>query len=165
MLRMILQTPRRRDAACNHRDDCPESIDNSAVPTDEELIPDHRVPECDDDGLEPWAGWIRRATRKTEEGLTRLKVADWVSMQRQRKWKWARKVIISDSSWAARALLWNPEVDIDCDARRRPGRPKKRWSDDMRDSISSEPSCAECEWPDIATTVLSGTLEGKFVSR
>ena len=65
----------------------------------------------------------------------------------------------------AQALLWNPEADLDCDARRRPGHPKKRWPDDLRQSVLSEPRCAEQEWSDVARTDVWRTLEGKFVSR
>jgi len=167
MLRMILQMPRRRHAAGGHRDGLPQSSDNSAASTDDEQIPDHPVHECDDDGLEPWADWIRRATKKAEEVLTRLKVADWVSIQRQRKWKWAQKVLLlsDNSSWMVQALLWDPEADLDCDARRHAGRPKKRWSDDLRQSVLSEPRYAEQEWSDVARTDVWRTLEGTFVNR
>ena len=59
-------------------------------------------------------------------------VDDWVADQRRRKWRWAAKTATDTvPKWNVKALLWKPELDSRYNARRRPGRPMTRWTDDL----------------------------------
>ena len=154
MLRMILNSPRRRTttpqetqhaghstptAHHNNDDNTTTNIDDDTSDSnpndvDSDLsIDDLLVATMDDDeALEPWADWMRRCTHEAEKQMTDLGIQDWVSEQRRRKWRWARKVATDDASkWTARALHWDPTLDSRHNARRRTGRPQKRWTDDI----------------------------------
>ena len=39
--------------------------------------------------LEPWHEWIQRSTHEAEQRVQKLKMRDWVHLQRQRKWRLA----------------------------------------------------------------------------
>ena len=68
--------------------------------------------------------------------MQKLKLDDWVVMQRRRKWRWARKLAMTpDFDWMAMASKWDPTVDIHMNARRRQGRPKTRWGDDLASHV------------------------------
>ena len=61
-----------------------------------------------------------------------MKLEDWVTLQRRRKWRWAAKTATDTvPKWNVKALLWKPESDSRYNARRRPGRPMTRWTDDL----------------------------------
>ena len=100
MLRMIVQTPRRRvtqhaeDATTVNRD---FTDSNDTIPTDETT-----TVEKLDDGLEPWPD-------HAEDTINRLNIQDWVSDQRERKWIWAKRVCESDpAEWTVLAMTWDP---------------------------------------------------------
>ena len=84
---MILGVPRRV---------IPECPDAGSDVTSE---PDHdtTVENCTEN-LEPWVDWIRRSTHEAERRMKELKLEDWVSLHRRRKWRWARKVATSQGS-------------------------------------------------------------------
>ena len=86
MLRMMLQMPRRRiqttsDTDRSEGEEQQGQIDGIEISTDE--------------SLEPWQEWIRRSTHAVEHRMGRLKIEDWVTLQRRRKWRWANKVATS----------------------------------------------------------------------
>ena len=136
MLRIMLRTPRRRD----------QQTDPDAQPRNS-------------DGLEPWVDYIRRSTKKGEEALERLHIDDWISIQRRRKWRWAKRVCSSEAhEWTLQALRWDPQQDPTCGARRRPGRPKRRWCDDIRQHAGPN-------WMSIANTDMWEVLEPSYVGR
>ena len=92
--------------------------------------PDHD--DTNNGDMEPWVDWIRRCTHDVEAKMRRLKLDDWITMQRRRKWRWARKVALAPQcDWMAMALRWDPTGDPKLHARRRQGRPRRRWSDDI----------------------------------
>jgi len=158
MLRMILHAPRRR---INSEDRSPStqpqtqttsqqptnttSDANQHTPhTDDDISDDDvdstcsttpvRPPQDDDDTTEaePWADWIRRCTHEVEERMNKLHLDDWVSIQRRRKWRWAMKLATDPTdNLTTRALQWDPMLDAQLNNRRRRGRPKTRWSDDI----------------------------------
>ena len=66
-----------------------------------------------------------------------LGLIDWVALQRQRKWKWAKKLATSClNSWAIKALTWDPSIDPKEPYKgRETGRPKTRWTDDINNYI------------------------------
>ena len=94
-----------------------------------------RPTQDDDDTIEPWVEWIRRSTHEAETQMTTLGINDWVTEHRKRKWRWARKVTTEPHKWSLKALLWEPALDSRYNARRRHGRPQKRWSDDIAQHI------------------------------
>jgi len=76
--------------------------------------------------LEPWVDFIKRTTREAEERLDRLKIEDWVTAQRRRKWNFARRVATQERSWwSSNAAKWNPAITSSRTSRP-PGRPKQR---------------------------------------
>jgi hypothetical protein len=92
--------------------------------------PNHN--DANDDDLEPWVEWIRRCTYDVEAKMRKLKLDDWTTMQRRRKWRWAHKVAMAPRcDWMAMAIRWDPTCDPKLNARRRQGRPKRRWTDDI----------------------------------
>ena len=64
--------------------------------------------------------------------MASLKLDDWITEQKRRKWRWARKVATeSTTKWTTASLLWDPTEDPRFLARRQQGRPTKRWDDDI----------------------------------
>ena len=125
MLRMILKVPRRIIQAC------PDTQSDGTSDEDQDVI------EESAENLEPWVDWIKRSTYEAERRMKELKLEDWVSLHRRRKWKWARRVAISElPNWGRRALTWEPGHRIPSSRySRRVGRPKLRWADDIRKHI------------------------------
>ena len=76
--------------------------------------------------------WIKRCTHDVEQRMKKLKLDDWITMQRRRKWRWAQKLALTDHfDWTTAALRWDPSLDSQLKSRRRPGRPRTRWTDDI----------------------------------
>ena len=89
--------------------------------------------------LEPWVDWIKRCTHEIEERVRKLRLEDWVTLQRRRKWRYARKVLLANShEWNTAALHWDPTLDHKLNTHRRPGRPKTRWTDDLQQHIQRQ---------------------------
>jgi len=128
------QTPRTEPMtpSLNDSDDSGSDADSSP-PTP------HKPPQPDDDAttdLEPWVDWIRRCTHEAETRMKKLKLDDWVTIQRRRKWRWAHKLATNtNDTWTTTALQWDPTLDNQLKPRRRAGRPKTRWTDDIREYI------------------------------
>ena len=103
--------------------------------------PEQQQQHTDDDtdettDLEPWVDWIRRCTHEVEARMKKLRLDDWVTLQRRRKWRWAHKIATTtQDTWTTIALQWDPTLDRQLDARRRTGRPTPRWTDDIIDHI------------------------------
>ena len=74
--------------------------DNDATSNDDvdSQVLQHGDDEDDDgdddamDDLEPWVDWIKRCTHDVEARLKKLKLDDWTTMQKRRKWRWAGKL-------------------------------------------------------------------------
>ena len=147
MLRMILGSPRRRgqpspDIPHSHTphhppttDDTPHnqeqtSSSDSADDVDSNIDPTHDHTPADET-LEPWADWIKRCTHQVEQLLQTLGIADWATQRKQHKEALKARVAGHDHGrWTSMALHWDPESDYRRAPTRRPGRPKKRWTDD-----------------------------------
>lgn len=140
MLRMMIRTSRRRAAANHLEDEANKSLGEGSVDTEP--------------GLEPWVDWIWRATHKAEQLVNEVCLDDWVVIHRKRKWQFARKTATkADDRWSKRLLSRKPSGS------RNPGRPVKRWSDDiiaLAGEMWSEHAAAESLW---------GILEYAFVNR
>ena len=95
--------------------------------------PDENLQSEDDDVMEPWVDWIRRCTHDVEQRFTNPHIPDWISLQRSRKWTWASRIANeTNNKWSLKALLWDPALDPRYSARRRQARPRRRWTDDIR---------------------------------
>ena len=127
MLRMILRAPRRLNV--ENQDD---ESDGTSEPDRDEILDNNT------EHLEPWADWIRRTTHEAERRMKELRLDDWVSLHRKRKWRWAQKVATSHThNWCIHALTWEPGHRVlSSNYSRRVGRPKLRWTDDVRSHIS-----------------------------
>ena len=139
MLRIILGAPRRRVSA--------PPPDTPSYPQDGQAqdlsSKSTQSPDvCSNvDELEPWVDWIRRSTHEAELQLRRLHIADWITIQRCRKWEWASRVARDEHKWSHKVLNWDPQqhtrqrhiehLHIHCHPQRRQARPKIRWCDDF----------------------------------
>jgi len=92
-------------------------------------------PETDEDTLEPWEHWIRRATRQVEEELGKAGIEDWVCAYRRRKWRFAGYTAQDqENKWSLQTLRWAEDrrQDLQTGGRgRKRGRPKTRWADEI----------------------------------
>ena len=69
--------------------------------------------------------------------MKKLKLDDWVTQQRRRKWRWAHKLATSEEfNWATATLHWDPTLNSKLTPHRRTGRPKTRWADDICKFVS-----------------------------
>ena len=115
------------NATSTSSEDDRSDVDSDASTHQMPLRDDH-----DEEEMEPWVDFIRRCTHEIEARTTKLKLDDWVTIARRRKWKWAQKLATNTKdTWTTMALSWDPTVDIQLNARRRTGRPKTRWWDDI----------------------------------
>ena len=74
---------------------------------------------------ETWIEWLRRRTHVAEDLLASLKIDDWITSQRKRKFSFTGHLLRrTDGRWSTTLVGWSPEGG--CRAR---GRPKKRWID------------------------------------
>ena len=128
MLRMILHAPRRKQNTptlsrhtqqltthSNATFHSPQENGSNTSDNDSASTTSHQVtippPNENDDDLEPWAEWIKRCTRLVENQMKRLNLEDWVTLQRRRKWRWARKLATkSEFNWETAALHWDPTI-------------------------------------------------------
>eukprot|EP00959_Pyramimonas_sp_CCMP1952_P323664 6774023-Pyramimonas_sp.AAC.1 len=70
-----------------------------------------------------------------EAAIAKLGIDDWVSTAQLGQWQWARKSsAMGETEWTRQVIQWTPQRDPAYHARRRTGRPKARWIDDMRSS-------------------------------
>ena len=126
MLRMILQMPRRR-VTLESETDTSEGAEQQAQAS---------IDVTTDESLEPWQEWIRRSTREVEHRMGRLNLDDWITLQRRRKWRWARKIATStQEAWGPLVLKWDPSPHLGVLRNRRTGKPKARWADDIKQYI------------------------------
>jgi hypothetical protein len=150
MLRMIIRTPRRKKLESSEADprrnpdgdndgDYPEN-DDSSITTGSggDVHSGQPLPAADadqfqeEDTLEPWPDWIRRATQQAEHSIPNFVIADWSTTVKQRKWKLLQEVCTdSAKEWAQRVLQSEPQNDAHIHTQRRVGRQKTRWWDDI----------------------------------
>ena len=146
---MIIHCPRRHQAPTNNQprhlhntQDQPHPKSGNTTDTEEDPNDVDSNPGNDDspqplqpddeESLEPWVDWIKRCTREVEAQMASLNLDDWVTEQKRRKWRWARKVATENTiKWTTTSLLWDPTADPRFLARRQRGRPTKRWDDDI----------------------------------
>jgi len=72
--------------------------------TDEEL-----EAETEEETLEPFIDWLKRATHISEELAHKHGLQDWVDAQRSRKWRLAGHIARrTDGRWSTKLLTWSP---------------------------------------------------------
>ena len=98
---------------------------------------DDDVEEQEVDALEPWAEFLTRTTRWTEEQLRNAGQQEWLETWRKRQWQWAGRLVSKDAGkWSAVTTRWQPLLHSSAPRGRAPGRPKKRWDQDMVDFLA-----------------------------
>ena len=159
MLRMMLGAHRKRVqpnlAPLSEHSDGENSCETQSE-AEQESLNESVHPETEDQVLEPWPEFIRRVTHRMEESLQKIGMQDWVTLQRQRKWAFATKVLRqTDGRWTSRLIKWR--------MRERPGRspgvPATRWTDDFSELAGGN-------WDHLAaTTEMWSLLEHAFTHR
>ena len=94
-------------------------------------------------------------THNAENTLQKLRIKTWIEQARNRKWKFASELFSGqgERKWTHAALEWNPQVHYDSQkpsARRRPTRPKSRWTDELRNHVKDRLR-SEQEWDDVCS--------------
>ena len=90
----------------------------------------------DDSNLEPWADFLKRTARWTEEQLQNAGLSQWLVLWKRRKWQWAGKLVEEGADkWSTRAALWQPLTQSSAPRGRRQARPRRRWDQDLVDHI------------------------------
>ena len=80
-------------------------------------------------GDETWVEYIKRATKRSEDIMTTYGSTNWVQLHHTRKNQFAGKVALQeDQRWNKLLLEWQPMHGRG----RQPGRPMKRWTDDLK---------------------------------
>ena len=112
--------------------------------------------------MEPWLDWLKRVTSEAEKKLGELGYDDWLTKQRRKKWRWAKRIAnMSEDRWALKASLWDPQWSIK--ASRGVGRPKLRWDQDILAFLNEQKITNP--WLEVAKQPLWEELEPLFVSR
>ena len=155
MLRIILGTPRRQTLQTDATSTSNLSTDdiNSNTPHNNPL--DDLITLTEQELLEPWPDFIRRATRLAEEAAARINAEDWVTTYWKRRWRWTQRVAGQPTNrWSRLAAAWDPERHERRATVRRPGGQRKRWDDDINAFLHSRPKTRTSDhnphWLDLA---------------
>eukprot|EP00973_Karenia_brevis_P015987 2185971-Karenia_brevis.AAC.1 len=90
----------------------------------------------EEDTLEPWPEFIKRATRVAEQAVAKLKLDSWTLSYWRRKLAWASKLARQEASrWTIRVTKWRPEFDRRFIATRSQARPFLRWDDEIQAAL------------------------------
>ena len=100
-----------KTAKCLFINDTDEEIDTAQV-EEEELIE-----------------YMKRSTKDAEDKMRAANIPCWIETQRTPH---------SESRWAKKTATWNPGLNIEAEASRRLGGPKKRWEDDINQFLKPE---------------------------
>ena len=93
---------------------------------------EHLIELTDQELLEPWPDFIKRAMRTIEARLERLNIEDWTTLYLRKKWRRAARVAQQpDDRWSRLVVQWDPEVTHPRRAKRPQKRPRTRWDDDI----------------------------------
>ena len=79
--------------------------------------------------VEPWVEWVQRVTHKAEHCMENVGMRGWVDAHWHLKQKWYNELLSNDRhTWAHWSFNWCPP------GQRAQGRPKKRWTDDIKNN-------------------------------
>ena len=131
MLRLVIGTPRRTQQLRN--DNTSEhSTDDVASNTSNKTDLEQLITLSEEELLEPWPDFIKRATRTVEATIAKLKIDEWTVCYLRRKWRWALRIANQDANrWSRIAAQWQPQLDDKRRGARPQARPRKRWDDDI----------------------------------
>ena len=125
----------------------------------------------DEDPLEPWPDFIRRATRTADACMAKLNIQEWTKTYLQRKWAWAaRTAKHSNDRWTQLATAWDPQYEYHKHAQRAQARPRRRWDDDINTFLEhhythSTTATATQAWTTLAKDRFQWqTLEKAFIN-
>ena len=130
MLRLIVSTPRRRQepTTTNSEPSTDDVASNNSNTTDLAQL----LNLTDDDLLEPWPDYIKRATQEAETHYKSTNLQEWTTLYHKKQWRWAQRVANqTHNRWSHLAAQWQPELDNKRPTIRRNARPRKRWDDDI----------------------------------
>ena len=175
MLRLVLNTPRRRETTQQDNDDTNSNSTNdvNSNPSNTTNL-ENLIQLTDDDLLEPWADFMKRATHTAEALAHKHNVEDWPTLHLRRQWRWAQRVAQqSHDRWSWLAAGWDPTVHDKRTCNRQQARPRKRWSDDITQFLQpwyhtateTHDNNHNLDWRDLATdTQLWKSLEDNFIT-
>ena len=150
MLRLIIGTPRRRQnndnttrISNNHgtADNTDTHSTDDVASTSSHIDLEPFIQLTDDELLEPWPDFMRRATNIAEDAIHKLGVEEWPIIYWKRKRRWTKRISQQDSNrWSQLVTRWEPEVNNPRKAARKQARPCKRWDDDINDFSHQHPT-------------------------
>jgi len=116
--------------------------------------------ELEEETLEPFIDWLKRATHISEEHAHKHGLQDWVDAQRSRKWRLAGHIARrTDGRWSTKLLSWSPS------GHRSQGHPMTRWRDELV-SFTSSVYGRGADWREIAQDRATWiALEEGFVNK
>eukprot|EP00973_Karenia_brevis_P063820 8871716-Karenia_brevis.AAC.1 len=104
-----------------------------------------------EDCLEPWQDWIKRATRECEQRVEKLSIESWLVKWRRQQWRFAQKLVTHDiHKWSYAALKWQPDIHNPGRAARQGGHPYKRWDEDIKRFLSQSLVHKDMDWINVA---------------
>ena len=129
---LIIGTPRRHETTQHNDSDSKPSTDDVTSNISNKTVLEQLMELSDDDVLEPWPDFIRRATQIADEHLEKANVQDWAAAYLRKQWQWARRIAQqSPDRWSRCVVQWNPQIDNPERACRPQAHPHKRWDDDI----------------------------------
>eukprot|EP00973_Karenia_brevis_P009221 1250179-Karenia_brevis.AAC.1 len=73
---------------------------------------EHLLAISEEEFMEPWVDFIKRATHLAEAALDKCGISEWTMVYAKRKWRWAHRVQNQDTNqWPRLALHWDPQKD------------------------------------------------------
>ena len=120
--------------------------------------------DTNNDDLEPWVDFIKRATHIAEATISKQNITQWTTAYLRRKWRWAQRLTtVPDDRWCRIITNWQPTTVERRPAYRRQGRPRKRWSDDIDEYFKHLHNQTTTSLDDIFVKKLWKEHEDKFI--
>ena len=170
MLRLVIGTPRRLTQNMNTNDPSEHSTDDVASKTSNGEDLENLIILNEDELMEPWPEFIKRATRTAEKLITKFKIQEWTTVFLRKQWKWAQRIgNQSQNRWSKIAAQWQPDLDPTHPAARRQARPRTRWEDDITAFLHTKynndtnSNNTTPHWLEATTTTTWTTLEDEYV--
>ena len=88
---------------------------------------------------EDWIEYMKRSTDEAIEQMQNTKIQCWIKTHRRMKWRLAMGMAsLPVERWAVKAADWNPELSTKNKTYRAPGRPERRWEDEINEFLKPE---------------------------
>ena len=150
MLRLFVQTKRNEEdeeeEKASHRRSDKETAEGSGSNTDSDQDSDISYMTDTDEEIDTGEtdekdriDCMRRSTSITEERMKTATIPCWVETHRRMKWRLAVRIAsLPDERRTKKAAKWNPGLSTKHQTNRTVRRPKKRWEDEINDSLKPE---------------------------